>query len=454
MKGLALSGVAAAAIGIIFSNTLAFAQTPEATSRGPSVNGSPAWFLQGVSPHAQGRGARRGIVGCEGDAAKYCSDQSGMRARSCLAQNSAKLSGICRTALAAAQAASLQASGGVPPCAHSIVCDPPRDEGGNRLILKGVEWKQTMGYTVSYPDVSPEGEAAGITAVAIDSKDNLWAIQRNAVGRPQLFEFSPDHKLIRTIGDDVITHQYKAHGIAIDSHDNVWICDANGSTVKELSPEGKLLKTIGVRGHRGDWNEAKGQRLLWQPLMVAFARNGDIYIGEGHAEESPNDVGSGDPTNNNGSARIIHLDKNGKFINQWYGDQVGQGKFSMAHGLAVDPRTGDVYIGDREEYRIVVFTGDGKFIKTIQMRNLTCALYFDSHDQLWVATGWDGQLLKIDKENGKVLGAIGNGNGEGVGQFLEAPYMAMDSHGNIYAGDTTRGRITEFVAPKTKMSRD
>ena len=49
------------------------------------------------------------------------------------------------------------------------------------------------------------------------------------------------------------------------------------------------------------------------------------------------------------------------------------GKFSAVHGLAVDPRSGDVWIGDREEYRIVVYTGDGKFLRTMQMRNLVCA---------------------------------------------------------------------------------
>jgi DNA-binding beta-propeller fold protein YncE len=41
---------------------------------------------------------------------------------------------------------------------------------------------------------------------------------------------------------------------------------------------------------------------------------------------------------------IIHLDRNGTFIRQWYGNEVGQGKFSSAHGLAVDPRNGDVWI--------------------------------------------------------------------------------------------------------------
>ena len=45
----------------------------------------------------------------------------------------------------------------------------------------------------------------------------------------------------------------------------------------------------------------------------------------------------------------------------------------MAHGVAVDPQNGDVWIGDREQYRLVVYTKDGVFRRTIQMRNLMCA---------------------------------------------------------------------------------
>ena len=68
-------------------------------------------------------------------------------------------------------------------------------------------------------------------------------------------------------------------------------------------------------------------------------RNGDIYIGEGHADESPNDTDSDDATNNVGAARVLQLDKTARFIRQWYGNSVGQGKFDSVHGLAVDPRT-------------------------------------------------------------------------------------------------------------------
>jgi hypothetical protein len=289
----------------------------------------------------------------------------------------------------------------------------------------------------------------GVPAVALDSKRNLWVFQRAPIGKPQLFKFDASGTVVLQVGEDVIGYQDKAHGMAVDADDNVWITAASSATVMKLSPDGKLLMTIGERDRRGDWNEARGQRLLWQPLMVAFGANGDVYIGEGHANESPNDTDSTDPANNIGAARVVHLDKNGTFINQWYGNQVGQGKFSAVHGLAVDPRNGDVWIGDREEYRIVVYTADGRFLKTLQMRNLVCALSFDSHGEPWMASGQDGQFLKLDRR-GRVLGAIGNGMGIGTGQFIEASYWAMDKDDNLYAGDTSVGRVTKMVAPVKK----
>lgn len=444
-----------AALALIVSAAWAFSQAA-APVDDPS---SPAWFLQGSFPDPTGRtmvdpgghvtvlprtGGHGGpLAACSEDIGKYCSGQSGFGVMSCLTQNSGKLSGECKSLVDDAAAA----SGGVPPCSHSPVCDGHLGVSpGGRQQLQRVEWKQTLGYTFTYPYALPKG-IGGVPAVALDSKGNLWAFKRSPPGTAQLYEFGPDYKLIRTVGDDVIGHAYKAHGMAVDAHDNVWLCDAALATVQEVSPEGKLLQTIGVKGHRGDWDEAKGQRLLWQPLMVAFAPNGDIYIGEGHGNESPNDTDSDDPANQSGAARVIHLDHNGKFINQWYGDHVGQGKFTMVHGLAVDPANADVWIGDREQYRMVVYTANGEFVKTLQMRNLVCALYFDAHGQLWMGSGQDGQFLKLDR-NGKVLGAIGNGMGIGPGQFIEASYFVLDKQDNLYAGDTSVGRITKMVPPQ------
>lgn len=330
---------------------------------------------------------------------------------------------------------------GAELCSRSPICG--WSKGRNLMVHE--QHTPDLGFTISYPFTMPDGLTGGVVAVAINSHQHLFAFQRNPVGKPQLFEFDQNHKLVRTIGENVIGHQNKAHGMAIDGEDNVWICDEHGDTVMKLSPEGKLLMTLGVKGQRGDWDEAKGQRLLWQPLDVAFGRNGDVYIAMGHANESPNDTDKS-PTNHSGAARILHLDKNGKFIQQWFGNSPGPGHFSMAHAIAINPNNGDVYIGDREEYRIVVYDANGKFVRTIQTRNLVCTLYVDPHNQLWMATGQDGQVFKIDWD-ANVLGAIGNGPGKGEGQFSESAYMAMDSHGNLYVGDTAIPRITEMVAP-------
>lgn len=97
---------------------------------------------------------------------------------------------------------------------------------------------------------------------------------------------------------------------------------------------------------------------------------------------------------------------------------------------------GNVWIGDRDQYRIVIYTGAGKFVKTISIRGVA-----------WISSGNDGQMLKLDQD-GSVLGAIGNGRGTGPGQFMETDFMALDKQGNVYSGDTTVARITEMIAPK------
>ena len=418
MTGRTVAGAIALAAGVMCSATVGISQS-QPLKEGPAAGGSPAWFLQPSFPDPTGRT----VVDAKGSVTVPPRESNGGRGAG---SGAAPAPGVTDT----------------PPCRRSPVCG--NRVGRTRQSLQRVQWQQTMGYTFAYPYVLPPG-FGGVPAVALDSKGNLWAFQRADAGKPQLFKFDPNHKLVLQIGPDVIGYQDKAHGMAVDADDNVWITAANGATVMKISPDGKLLMTIGQRGRRGDWIEEKGQRLLWQPVMVAFAPNGDVYIAEGHANESPNDTDSDDPANNIGAARIIRLDKNGKFIRQWYGNEVGQGKFSSAHGLAVDPTTGDVWIGDREEYRIVVYSGDGVFLKTLPMRNLVCALYFDSHGQPWMASGQDGQFLKLDR-NGTVVGAIGNGMGIGTGQFIEASYWVMDQQDNLYAGDTSVGRITKMIA--------
>lgn len=397
-------------LGLAVLVTPVLAQTVPPTS-GPAANGSPAWSYKPSFPDPTGHT----LVAPDGTV----------------------------TVARPTGPSPIRATDDVPGCQGSIVCG--RRGGFPRGQMMRVFWNPMPGWTPDYSYNLPRG-LGGLPSVGLDSKGNLWAFQRRAPGEAQLMKFDANKKLVLSVGDDVITHRSKAHGLAVDAQDNVWITDAGMSTVQKLSPDGKLLLTIGTNGKRGDWDEAKGQRLLWQPMDIAFAPNGDFYIGEGHANESPNDVESGDPANMVGAARVLHFNRNGDFINQWHGNSVGQGKFSMAHGVAVDPRNGDVWIGDREEYRLVVYTADGQFIKTIQTRNLTCNIAFDKAGELWLGTGQDGQIVKIDR-SGKVLGALGNGRGAGIGQVGETGYITWDSKGNIYTGSTGQDRVTMWVKP-------
>ena len=291
--------------------------------------------------------------------------------------------------------------------------------------------KPNMGFTYEYPFQFPSGIEGGVTGIAINSKDHIFAYVRANPGQPQIFEFDANHKFVRSFG---VSLAGKTHGISIDPEDNIWATDQYGDTVYKFSPDGKLLRTFGVKGQRGDWDESKGQRLLWQPMHVAFAPNGDAYIAMGHGNESPND----------GAARVLHLDKNGNFVNQWFGNHNGPGKFSMAHGIAVDPKTGNVWIADREQYRMVVYDRNGRFVRTIQSENLICGLYFDPSGQLWASTGGDGQIVKLDA-SGNITGVAGEGPGRGNGQFTESNYIVMDKRGNVYVGDTSVTRIAKFV---------
>ena len=197
----------AIALGAMFAATVVFSQTQPPT-RGPAEGGSPAWFLQGSFPDPGGNT----VVDADGHVT-----------------------------------VSADGAGGAPPVATTPGPALPRTPGcsrsplcGNRLTpgrqaLQRVQWEQTMGYTFTYPYALPPG-AGGVPSVALDSKGNLWVFQRKAAGSPQLYKFDPNHKLILQIGDDVIGHQDKAHGMAVDADDNVWIADTNGATVMKLSP--------------------------------------------------------------------------------------------------------------------------------------------------------------------------------------------------------------------------
>ena len=108
------------------------------------------------------------------------------------------------------------------------------------------------------------------------------------------------------------------HGLTADKDGNLWVADnglkdGKGQQVFKLSPDGKVLMTLGRAGVAGP-----GPDTFDQPTEVAIAPNGDIFVGDGHGNQ---------PTNN---ARIVKFDKTGKFIKAWGKKGTGRGGFE--HG--------------------------------------------------------------------------------------------------------------------------
>jgi peptidylamidoglycolate lyase len=338
---------------------------------------------------------------------------------------------------------------GHPPVQHlSVPCVArPAGRRGTKLdcyphtLSRG----RDLGYTVdNNPLRLPAGLefASHVSSVAINSKGHIFVFHRARPGQPQLLEFDEHEKFVRGFGADIAV---RAHGMTIDPQDNIWICDQKGATVTKLAPGGEPLMVIGVKGQPGDWDEARGKRVLWEPLSVAIASGGDFYIAMGHANESP----AGPP------ARVLHLDKTGAYIHQWFGDAWGPGKFSMIHQIAID-NAGNVYLADREEYRLVIFDGAGHYIKTIHKTNLVGGILIAKNNDFWVSLAADGQIEKLafsgdvrDFE-GTILGTVGTGPGDGIGQFGEAADMAMDSGGAIYVADGVDGRVEKLTPPHAK----
>jgi len=83
--------VAAVALGIICTGTLAFSQTEGLSqTEGPGAKpGLPGWYLW----RSSGAGGRGGLAACTDDIAKYCAGQTAGAARACLTLHSEKLSG-------------------------------------------------------------------------------------------------------------------------------------------------------------------------------------------------------------------------------------------------------------------------------------------------------------------------------------------------------------------------
>jgi sugar lactone lactonase YvrE len=277
---------------------------------------------------------------------------------------------------------------------------------------------------VPTPVTLPAGTTMGASAsVTFDAKGHLLVLTR---GAQPFFEFDENGTFVRAFGDGLFT---RAHGVRLDSDGNIWATDVGAHVVYKLNPQGQVLLTLGTKGEAGEWNEAAGSRKLNQPNDVAIARNGDLFVVQGHTPGPQ------------GDARVLKFDKTGKFIKSWGGKGKGPGQFEVAHGIAIDAR-GLLWVADRENQRIQIFDGDGTFVRELKYAGLPCSLDI-GRQYIYMVNGFAGQILQMDL-NGKVLAATGKA-GTGPGEFGEAHFIAVSPKGEIYVADSVNSALLKFV---------
>jgi streptogramin lyase len=261
---------------------------------------------------------------------------------------------------------------------------------------------------VANPLTFPEGVTIGASAdVAFDAKGHLWVLNR---GMQPLAEFDANGKFIRAFGEGMFT---RTHGLRIDRDGNLWVTDVGAHYVVKMTPEGKVLMTIGIKGEGGEWNEATGSHRLNEPNDVIIARNGDIFIAQGHTPGA-----KGDP-------RVLKFDKTGKFITSWGGKGKEPGKFEVAHGMAIDAK-GLLWVTDRE----------------MKVAGLPCSLDIGK-ESIFMVNGFAGQVVKMDLQ-GNVLAVTGKA-GNGVGEFGEAHFIAVSPKGDVWVADSVNRAVQKFV---------
>jgi NHL repeat len=262
------------------------------------------------------------------------------------------------------------------------------------------------------------------------------------------------------------------HGCFVDYQDNVWIAGNGDGVVQKYSHSGTLLMTIGTKFlcDRPDLAAATGpcgngippqtgnsHTLLNDPADIAVdPANGEVYIADGY-----------------GNHRVVVFDKNGTYMRQMGGTGSGAGQFTAGDGghphCVVIGRDGYVYACDRGQDRINVYskgsgTTPGTLVKTIPVIPGTAALgvagsAWDidfSPDAIqtfaYISDGgnevmWIFNHADILNGSSYVPPLSGFGQpGHQAGQFTFLHMMAIDSKGNLYAGETIGGRrIQKFT---------
>ena len=327
------------------------------------------------------------------------------------------------------------------------------------------------------------GSAIGVW---VDERDHVWIIHRSSstladqekgldlqtaeccAGAPPVLEFDPAGNLVGSWGGPGEGYEWPQsnHGIFVDHLGNVWIGGngAGDSHVLKFTRTGQFIAQYGMANvHRGP-TDAEGlstyagdsndtQNFGRVAKIFVDPRDNEAYLADGYLNK-----------------RVAVLDADTGMMKRYWGaygnepDDTNLGPYDPDAPPAQQFRNpvhcadlsndGFVYVCDRVNDRIQVFSKDGTFVKEgfIARRTLASGSVWDiafSRDAeqryLYVLDGMNGKVYVVLRETLEVLTSFGDG-GRQPGQFYGVHSVAIDSEGNLYTTETWEGkRLQKFV---------
>ena len=337
----------------------------------------------------------------------------------------------------------------------------------------------------SFPKPLPNGWLMGnVIGIAVDAQDHIWIVHRADTllpgesgaaqntptakcckPAPPVLEFDQQGNLLRSWGGPGPGYEWPLsnHGLFVDHKGIVWIGgnDAKDSHVLKFTQDGKFIAQYGKAGQSKGSNDTENFGRVAKIFVDAKAN--EAYLADGY-----------------GNKRVAVLDADtGAFKRYWgaYGnkpDDTNLGTFDPDAPLAqqfrnpvhcADPSNdGLVYVCDRPNNRLQVFTREGKFVKEQQIAKRTRGdgsiwdVTFSRDPQqryLYVADGKNERVYILNRQTLEVLSAFGDG-GRQPGQFFAVHSIVTDSRGNLFTTETYEGRrLQKFVFKGvTQVPRD
>jgi NHL repeat len=284
-------------------------------------------------------------------------------------------------------------------------------------------------------ELPEDWEICEVPGIAVDSQDRVFAFCRS---ERSVVIFNRDGRFLGSWGEGIFK---RPHMIFIGPDDSVYCVDDEGHTVKKFTPDGKLLLTLGPEnGRPADTGYVPGDPKsvvragppFNRPTDIALSSENEIYVSDGY-----------------GNARVHKFSSDGRLLQSWGEPGAGPGQFELVHGVCVDSR-GLIYVADRRNTRIQVFSSNGDYRTEWLEVWWPCAMCIDGKEHMFVAElggifmfGPEAHLDKptaritIRDLSGNVMAEYGSKDPYGSGRFFAPHSIAIDSRGDFYVGEVT-----------------